>query len=562
MPLPEGVTPDPDRPFITVRTATRFHDPEEIRRYETRGDCLADLDRWQDSSLVRQDAYYHLGVGYEGDEDTYTFEVYENGELRLQLDIDRLGQRHAGTWARPADQAAARPALELDDYIARYARDENHDAASWTIAQDKSTPAGRLLADLSNPQKIAPTSSRAIMRTFEADCERAEAACENGQTLNFERILRRAIERQRQTMQDTPERTWDKIKAGYAAVYEAAGANVNKVPYQDAYPALHELVRNAADTAHYPDHHEARFRALLNTLDTCAERKTAINDLHVDIARTVEGLDRLIRYPGTIHNPRIERNPHFPDWANDRATVIANWTETQADIDLKQHLPHFDYEAMKDGIDRIADPAIPTLFHPEMASSRTAIYDASPMQRIIVLYARALEFVDHDPNLLPYSPRLEELQFGLERTIQECTDNPDQLLALNTLNCQIAVSIERQSMAITAAEDLTEATEDLSGLINWSQAFNRPVHEYPEFDAWRDRADRVTSRCEAILQDPRLTPHFQRAGASEETARTTIAYLRQDRYRKPPSPEEIAARRQTRAEARADSREESFSMSA
>ena len=112
-------------------------------------------------------------------------------------------------------------------------------------------------------------------------------------------------------MDDTPERTWDKIKADYAAVFEAAGGNVNQVPYQDGYPALHDLARRASDTAHYPDRQEDKLSALLDTLDTCAERKIAINDLHADIARARAGLDRLIRNAGTHIDPRIDRDPDF-----------------------------------------------------------------------------------------------------------------------------------------------------------------------------------------------------------------------------------------------------------
>ena len=472
MPLPEGVTPHPDRPFITVRTATHFHDPDEIRRYATREECLAELQNWQDTSLVRQDPLSHLGVGYWGDDDTYTFEVYENAELRLQLDIDRLGHRQAGPWARPA------------------------------------------------------------------------------------------IERRRQTMQDTPERAWDRIKTDYAAVFEAAEGNVNAVPYQDGYPALHELARNAADTAHYPDHQEDKLRALLDTLDTCAARKTAVNDLHVDIARAREGLDRLIRDAGTLHNPRIELAPGFQDWANDRATVIANWTHALADPDLKQHLPHFDYDAMKAQIDRLTDPEVPTVFHPRaLTASREPILNP-PMYRLAADYERALQAVGGDANQLPYSQGFDRLQLTLRQARETCADIPDRLAHIVSLAAQLDVTTQRKTATVQAAQDLTDMSDQLVRNINWSKSNRQPVHQAPGFDTWRDKADRIASRCEAILQDPRLAPHFKRAGASEESARTAISFLREDRFQKPPSPEEIAAQRQARAQARADAREESFSMSA
>lgn len=562
MPLPEDVTPDPDRPFITVRTATRFHDPGEVRQYATREECLVDLGRWQDTSLVRQDPYYHLGVGYEGDDDTYTFEVYENGDLRLQVDIDRLGQSQAGPWARPTEARTAGAAFKLDDYIARYAQDENHDAVSWAIAQDKSTPAGQLLADLSDPAKIDPNSSRAIMRTFEGNCERARAASPNGQAVNFERILRRAIERHRKTMDDTPERTWEKIKADYAAVFDAAGGNLNQVPYQDGYPALYDLTQRAVKAAHFPDRQEDKLKGLLATLDTCAERKIAISDLHVDLGRAREGLDRLIRDAGTLLNPRIERDACFPEWADYRATVIATWTHALADPDLKQHLHHFDYDAMKAHLERLADPDIPTVFHPRaLAVSREPILNP-PMYSLAQDYERALNSVGGDANLLPYSHRVEGLKLHIREALDKCARIPGRVAHIASLDAQLEVAAQRKTIAADAAQDLTDMSDELVRHINWSKSNRRPVHEAPGFNAWRDKADRAASRCEAILQDPRLAPHFHRAGASEEAARTTILFLRDDNYQKPTSPEEIAAQRQARAEARADPREESASMSA
>ncbi len=562
MPLPEGVNPDPDKPFITARTATGFHDPDELRRYATREECLTDLHRWQDTSLVRQDPYYHLGVGYEGDDDAYTFEVYENGELRLQLDIDRLGNHQAGPWAPPTEDLARLPAFNLNDYIARYARDENHDAVSWAIAQDKSTPAGKLLARLSDPAKIDPDSSRAIMRTFEGNCERAQAASPNGQAVNFERILRRAIERHRKTLDDTPERTWDSIKTGYAAVFEAAGRNINQVPYQDGYPALHDLTQRAADAAHYPDRQEDKLKALLATLDTCAQRKIAINDLHVDLGRARAGLDRLIRDAGTLLNPGIERDANFAEWADYRASVIATWTHALADPDLKQHLPHFDYDAMKAHFDRLADPDIPTVFHPRaLAVSRKPILNP-PMHRLAADYERALKAVGGDTNLLPYSQGFDSLLLTLRQARETCADIPERLAHIESLAAQLDIATARKTAAVEAAQDLTGMSDELVRHINWSKSNRQPVHEAPGFDAWRDKADRVSSRCEAILQDDRLAPHFKRAGASEESARTAILFLRNDRFQKPPSPQEIAAERQARAEARAHAPEESVSMSA
>lgn len=573
MPLSLDFRPDPERPFTTVRTATHVHDPDEIRRYRTREDCLIDLQRWRDASVTMDDPYYHLGIGEGGDERAYTFEVHEGDELRLAVAVDRQTLHETGPWARPdpfrnelvqnPGQAfpflpARAPALTLDEWIAQRAGDQPHDAVSWALARDKSTPAGRLLAELSDPGKIDPAAARAIIETFEADCERATANADAAETPAFERILRRSIEQHRKTMDDTPDRTWDRIKADYAAVFEAAGGNVNQVPYQDGYPALHDLARRTRDAGHYPDRQEDKLSALLDTLDTCAERKVAINDLHVDIARARAGLDRLIRNAGTHIDPRIERDPDFPEWSNFRADVVARWTQALADPDLIQHLPYWDYDTMKAHFERLADPAIPTVFHSRALAVSTEPILNPPMHGLASDYERALKSVRGDANLLPYSPQLDNLQITLQWAREQCAGVPERLAHIECLAAQLEVANQRKSAALEAAESLNDASGQLVRHINWSKSNRKPVHEAPGFSSWRANADRVAARCEAILKDPHLAPHFSRAGASAESARTAILFLRDDQYRMPPSPEEVAAQRQARAEIR----EESVSMSA
>ena len=591
MPLPPDFRPDPERPFTTVRTAVDGLEPEEIRNYASREDCLIDLPLWQDASVVMDDPYYHLGIGDGGDERAYTFEVHEEDELRLAVTIDRQSRRETGPWARPdpfrndlarntgrafpflsgdaatnagatpepsfaKDDLPPQPEIPLDNDIARNAGNQSH-AAAWMSAQDKSTPAGRLLADLADPDKTDPAAGRAIVRTFEANCRRAGPGPDTAETLPFERILRRSVEQHRRTMDDTPERTWDRIKADYAAVFEAAGGNFNAVPYQDAWSALHERVRMASDAAHYPDNREEKLKALLYTLDTCAERKVAINDLHVDIARARAGLDRLLRNAGTLIDPRIERDPDFPDWANVRAAAVARWTHALADPDLSQHLPYWDYDTMKAHFDRLADPAIPTVFHPRvLALSREPILNPF-MLSLASDYERALKFVRGDTNLLPYSPGFDSLQTSLRQAREKCADSPERTAHIDSLAAQLEIANQRKTIAQEAAQQLNDASEQLVRHIDRSKSNRKPVHEAPGFSAWRANADRVASRCEAILQDPRLAPHFTRAGASEDSARTATRFLRDDRYRKPPAAAQAAAQRRDRAQAR----EESCSMS-
>lgn len=560
MPLPKGVTPDPDRPFITVRTATRFHDPDEVRQYTTREECLVDLGRWQDTSLVRQEPYYHLGVGYEGDDDTYTFEVYENGDLRLQVDIDRLGQSQAGPWARPTEERTAGAAFKLDDYIARYAQDENHDAVSWAIAQDKSTPAGRLLSYLSDPDEVSPADSRAVFRTFETMCERVSTRPGAIDSSQYERLLRRAAERHLQTMTHTPLETWDKIKADYAALFEAAGNDIDALPYQEGFPALRALVRNAVDAAHYPDRQEHRIQALLATLDTQNDRFFEVTNLTRALHAACLHLDRLEEEARNLYHQPFRQTETYFEWLPKRDEIFARLHRLRADPVLKHHLPLL-IDLERD-LDRIADPSLSTAFHPALKDERHR-FDFSPeMENVAAIYSRAHADM-HDADLIPYSTaHFSDLETAIDTAIGASAGNPRQLGALYTLQAQLAISTGRRETAHAGIDDLEQVSTQLTSLQAWASSNRQPIHRAPEFAAWRDRADEVYDRCQRMRTDYHLSAHFQRTGVSDDSVAMTLTLLRDNRFQKPPSPEQIAAQRQARAEARADSREESASMSA
>ena len=555
MPLPEGVIPDPDRPFITVRTATRFHDPDEIRGYATREECLTDLHGWQDTSLVRQDPYYHLGVGYQGDDDTYTFEVYENGELRLQVDVDRLGQRQAGPWARPTEVLAP----QLDDHIARHARDEEHDAVSWAIAQDRSTPAGQLLSYLSDPDEVPEAVKSAIFRTFETMCDEVSTRPGAIDSSQYERLLKRAAERHLQTMTDTPLDTWENIKADYAALFEAAGNDINALPYQEGFPALRDLVRSAVDAAHYPDRQENKLQALLDTLNTQHQRFFEVTNLTRALHGACLQLNRLEQEASNLYHQPFRRTEPYFEWLPKRDEIFARLHRLRADPVLKHHLPFLDIEH---DLDRIADPSLSTAFDPVLADQRRR-FDFSPeMETVAAIYSRAHADM-HDADLIPYSAaHFSDLETAVETAIGAAADNPRQLGALYTLQAQLSISTGRRETAHAAIDDLTEVSTQLTSLQAWASSNRQPIHRAPQFAAWRDRADEVHDRCQRMRTDYHLSVHFQRTGVSNDSVAMTLALLRDSRFQKPPSPEQIAAQRQARAEARADSREESASMSA
>ena len=457
MPLPEGVRPEPDRPFITVRTATSHHDPDEIRRYATREECLTDLHRWQEVSLVRQDPYYHLGIGYQGDDSTYTFEVYDIAELRLQLNIDRKGRHETGAWA---------------------------------------------------------------------------------------------AEQHFRTITDTPENTWETIKADYATLFETAASNLAGLPYQEGFEDLHAFARKAFDAAHYPDRQEGKLKALVHTLDTCAQHKIAINDLHANLFLASEALDGLLEKMSNSRETRIEHVPRFFEWLKYRDTVIAEWTQALVDPDLSQHLPRFDYNAMKAHLHRLADPSVPTLFDPDLKAARRTYEFSSAMEDVAFNYTRSLRN-EGQADLIPYCAYFDDLQASIEDAISASTDNPKHLGALCTLQAQLSISFERREAVRAALDELTDVSTRIIELRAWSTSNDRPIHQAPDFDAWRTDADNILKRCE--LMRSHYPSHFKRSGASEDSVATAFDLLRDSRFQRPPSPEQIAAQRQARAETHRES---------
>ena len=553
MPLPEGVRPEPDRPFITVRTATSHHDPDEIRRYATREECLADLHRWQEVSLVRQDPYYHLGIGYRGDDSTYTFEVYDIAELRLQLNIDRKGRHETGAWAAAPDtvQVAGQASRILPDATSSAAKQA---ATSWMNQQRKTSPAGGLLDYILDPDEIAPQDGRNIIETFKDMCERASAQPGTILPNDYERILRRAIEQHLQTMEYTPERTWAKIKDDYSTLFQAAEGNHNRLPYQEGFDEHHALVQQAHETGHYPDGAETRLQAVLRTLNSCSERQAQVHVLSRSIHGAALRLDKLQEWVNYDRGRSIEDAPGFIPWLiHDRDDTIMKWHQACADPNLSQHIP-----LVLDGdwdrrLERLADPNIPTLFDPKLEPARDVHHYDRNMQGVAGLYARALESVDRDANLLPYSPHFDELTKTVSEAIVECADNPVQAGQLHTLSAQLSVSGDRMLSARNAAQDLTDTCTGALELERWARSNRQPIQEAPDFNTWRDKADDIVRRCSTLRTSYRMAPHFERTGVSDDSVSTAFALLHDSRFQRPPSPEQIAAQRQARAETHRES---------
>ena len=479
---------------------------------------------------------------------------------RVLPGLDELAKVVATPTPAAASHLASRPAAELDDDTARHARDENHDAVSWAIAQDRSTPAGRLLSYLSDPDEVPEAVKSAIFRTFETMCDQVSTRPGAIDSSQYERLLKRAAERHLQTMTDTPLDTWDKIKADYAALFKAAGNDIDALPYQEGFPALRARVRNAVDAAHYPDRQEQRIQALLATLDTQNDRLFEVTHLTRALHGACLQLNRLEEEARNLYHQPFRRTESYFEWLPRRDEIFARLHRLHADPVLKNHLHYV--PDIKRQIDRIADPSLSTAFHPALKDERHR-FDFSPeMENVAAIYSRAHADM-HDADLIPYSTaHFSDLETAIDTAIGASAGNPRRLGALYTLQAQLAISTGRRETARAGIDDLEQVSTQLTSLQAWASSNRQPIHRAPGFAAWRDRADEVRDRCQRMRTDYHLSAHFQRTGVSDDSVAMTLTLLRDNRFQKPPSPEQISAQRQAHAQARADSREESASMSA
>lgn len=474
---------------------------------------------------------------------------------RVLPGLDELANAAATPARGAASRLASRPATELDR------RNDGRNAArAWIELAERQPDATWVYGYISDPDEVSPEARNAIIGTFTANCEEAFCSAAPPEFSDLERIMRRSLEQHRRTMDDTPERTWETIKEVYGSIYEAAGSNIDGIAYQEGFAFLHDLARKTFDAGHYPDRNEAKLQALIVTLDTQNDRFHETANLPRAVHTACLQLDRLEEEARNLYHQPFRRTESYFEWLPRRDEIFARLHRLHADPVLKNHLHYVpDIERQ---IDRIADPSLSTAFDPVLADQRRR-FDFSPeMEEVAAIYGRAHEDV-HDADLIPYATaHFDDLETAIETAIGASTGNPRRLGALYTLQAQLSISTSRQEDARAAIDDLEQVSTQLTSLQAWASSNRQPIHRAPEFAAWRDRADEVHDRCQRMRTDYHLSVHFQRTGVSDDSVAMTLALLRDSRFQKPPSPEQIAAQRQARAQTRADSREESASMSA
>ncbi len=437
--------------------------------------------------------------------------------------------------------------------------------SSW-LQRVEVNPKADAITDVVFDDDEVPLGARTlVLDTFRRNCEQVFAADDIPGDPDFVRVLKRSFEQHDRRMDGalespwepaTPKRTWDTIKEVYRSIYEAAGSKIDGIAYQKGFPFLYDLVEKAEFAAHYPDHAEDKLRALLLTLKTQQNLTFAVYNLTRAASAACGRLDHLQELARNVHKQPFEQTAAFSEWLSERDDVFAQLNELLQDPVLKHHLP-YNAEFLDPLLERISIPEIPTIFHPVLEAKRHRSDFSPEMEEVAAIYSRALADVHH-ADLIPNSAaHFSDLETAIESAIGASAGNPQQLGSLYSLQAQIAISTGRRETARAGIDDLTEVSTQLTNLQAWASSNRQPIHRAPEFAAWRERADEVLDRCQRMRTDFRLSGHFQRTGVSDDTVATALALLRDSRFQKPPSPQEIAAQRQARAE----TREESVSMS-
>ena len=354
------------------------------------------------------------------------------------------------------------------------------------------------------------------------------------------------------TLQPDRNLTWETIKAGHTTIFQAADNNLHRVPYQEGFDEFRGLLKTAIDTKNHPEQFGARLNKLQDDLNIEAERRDVVLQLQARVEGVAERLDGLKEWVAAEPGRPVELAPGFTTWLRDRDATVAQWKNAARNPELQDHLPLLGEEAMQGKINYLSNPDLPTLFHPTLENSNQHV------TRVNNLYEHALAFVDRDPNLLAYSPHFEELRDTVKQVAGELVSQPDHVQDLSKIDGEIQASRDRQAKAGAAARDLSEVCTHVLGFQQWAAKTGKPVHEAPNFKEWRESADAVLTRCEAMRSDPSLKPHLERAGASADTAEIAVALLRDERFQRPVVPELTAAQQQVRQE----SMEEGRSMSA
>ena len=383
-------------------------------------------------------------------------------------------------------------------------------------------------------------------------------------------------------LRETPGLAWERIKADYLSLHDAAGQELALLPDQEGFEALRSLVATVVTGRHYPEQQMEKIQALRETLDRLARLKhpdivEARNRIEA-VSKRLDGLREWMRQsPGRI----IELAPGYTAWLRDRDAAIDKWEAAEADPDLREQCALLAEAVMKAEIDRLKDPVRVEALretldrlvrHPDIVEARNRIEAVSKrldgLREWMRISGRIIELApgytawlrDRDaaidkweaaearPDLRQQCELLAdaEMKDKIDRLKDPASLSPPTALVeaspaagpgrdreIDAMSDRISASETKAATARSLAEDLGSTSSRARDFLQWSKTGGRPIHEAPGFAEWRDKADRVLERCDALSGDPELKAHCDRAGASEEAVRAVTAMLRDKRYQRP-----------------------------
>ena len=354
---------------------------------------------------------------------------------------------------------------------------------------------------------------------------------------------------------------WQHIKAGYAALYRAAGDRLHHLPQQEGFTEFAEFVAAAVQDGGCPSRYRDRLTALHHTVQTQDSRHNTVlaarGALDAASARLADLKEKMEAEPGHA----IETMPGYTAWLRDRDTAVENWRDLAEDPAHKEHMQAVAPDMMAPRIAELQEDPLTGIERPNMdqpvPASGQSVYTPS-LQPLSQVYSHALAFVDRDPNLLAYAPQFDELKDAVSTALDECRHAPDLLDKLTTLRTTLDDSHRHMTQAKALTEDIANASQTLCRMKSWSESTGRPIHEAPNFKTSRADADRALARYQEAQSDSALAPHLARADTLGVLAETALPLLQDSRFREPvASAASVAAARQ-----RSEQTEEQFSMSA
>ena len=333
----------------------------------------------------------------------------------------------------------------------------------------------------------------------------------------------------------TVQETRQTIIARYTDMIGAAGQQPERLPYQEGFDDFRQLVADTLQAGHQPEQFATRLESLRSDLDHHALCRDSLQKLAGDLREVCGGFDGLNEWAAENPGRPIETAPGFNTWMRERDEALGEWREVRENPGLQEHLAMCPKE-MAAHAERLESPDLPVpvqdspLYRDLPAAPEP---DSSSLGRVSELYRQTLDFVHKTPELLPYAPQFQELRASVQEAATACASDPARAERLEALSDQLAGAEKRMTEIQFTARDMSQACVKVLGFEQWSKENARPIHEAPEFPAWRANADRLIETFDRQKADPALAPHLEHCAATRTANEQAAALLSDDRLKVP-----------------------------